>query len=130
MIVGNIQDGLATIGPLQLNQSLPLFIHAAGLMDIFQRVTLAGPRIVIAPNNDQRLDLLYEPFCELEALFCRPLRDLADFYFLSGTGVPLRPPDSIIFLAPPNFCIRAAWSFLASASIFSGSTISFRIPRN
>ena len=74
MIVGNIQDGLAPVGPLQLNQSLPLFVLAASLMDIFQRVTLPRPRIVIAPNNDQRLDLLYEPFCELEALFCRRLR--------------------------------------------------------
>ena len=52
MIVGNIQDGLATIGPLQLNQSLPLLIHAASRVNVFQRITLAGPRIVIAPNND------------------------------------------------------------------------------
>jgi uncharacterized membrane protein YecN with MAPEG domain len=39
VIMGNIQNSLATVGPLKLNQSLPLFIHAAGLMDIFERVT-------------------------------------------------------------------------------------------
>ena len=40
MIVGYVQDGLATIGPLQLNQSLPLFVHAASRVNVFQRVTL------------------------------------------------------------------------------------------
>jgi hypothetical protein len=40
MIMGNIQDGLATVGPLQLNQSLPLFLHAASRVDIFQRIAL------------------------------------------------------------------------------------------
>ena len=74
MIMGYVQDGLATIGPLQLNQSLPLFVLAASRVNIFQRVTLAGPSIVIAPNNDQRLDLFDEPFCELKTLFCRRLR--------------------------------------------------------
>jgi len=38
--MGNIQDGLATVGPLQLNQSLPLFLHAASRVDIFQRIAL------------------------------------------------------------------------------------------
>ena len=74
MIVSNIQDSLATVRPLQLNQSLPLLIHAASRVDIFQRVTLAGPRIVVAANNDQRLDLFDEPFCELKPLFCRRFR--------------------------------------------------------
>ena len=60
MIMGNIQDGLAPVGPLQLNQSLPLLVHAASLMDIFQRITLPRPRIVIASNNYQRLDLFDE----------------------------------------------------------------------
>ena len=74
MIMCNIQDGLATIGPLKLNQSLPLFIHAASGVNIFQRVALAGPRIVIATNDDQRLDLFDEPFGELKPLFCRRFR--------------------------------------------------------
>ena len=33
MIMGNIQDGLAPVGPLQLNKCLPLLVHAASLMD-------------------------------------------------------------------------------------------------
>ena len=74
MIVGNIENSLATVGPLQLNKCLPLFVHAASRVNVFQRVTLAGPRIVIASNDDQRLDLFDEPFCELEALFCRRFR--------------------------------------------------------
>ena len=74
MIRGNIQNSLAIVGPLQLYESLPLFVHAANLMVVFQWVTLPRPRIVIAANNDQRLDLFDEPFCELKTLFCRRLR--------------------------------------------------------
>jgi hypothetical protein len=69
MIMGYVQDGLATIGPLQFNKCLPLLVHAASRVNIFQRVTLPGPRIVIASNNDQRLDLFDEPFCELKPCF-------------------------------------------------------------
>ena len=41
VIVGNIQDGLATVRLLQFNKRLPMFVHTASLMDIFEGVTLS-----------------------------------------------------------------------------------------
>ena len=68
IVVGGIMPGLAAIRPAQLHQGLPLLIEVADATDVLQRVSIAGPGIVIASDDQEGADALDEPVRQLPAL--------------------------------------------------------------
>ena len=70
VIMGAVEKSGTAIRPTQLHNGLPFLIQATGRLDVFQRVTMARPCVVIAPDYEQRIDAFDEPICELPALCC------------------------------------------------------------
>ena len=68
MVVGDIKPGRAAIRPAQLHQRLPLLIEVADATDVLQRVSRAGPGVVVTTDDKQGVNALDEPVRQLPAL--------------------------------------------------------------
>ena len=51
MVMGAIQNCGATIGPTKFDNGLPFLVQTSRRLDVFQRIIMPTPSIVIAPNN-------------------------------------------------------------------------------